>query len=557
MTKSLLLLTTLGAVPILTAGAARAMDCSVSAIEALALPGVTISQVAPAPQGAAACLVSGQLVTTGGTAPDGSAGFQIRLPDSWNGRFAMLGNGGLAGKVAVSANPVDVAYADSTGYVTAMTDLGHSADSILDASFALNPDGTPNEAGLADYYYRASHAVTRLAKDMARAVYGKAPDHAYLTGCSTGGRMAQVAVTRYPDDFDGVISGAAFSDISSMLKIQHFQINQLASPDAQLLPGKLPAINAAILANCDATDGVTDGLIQNPAACSFRPESLICTGAETDSCLTPAQAGALRAYFTAVHTEDGQLVYPGYAPVEMTGGFTLFQGGKEKAGDVTAAEPWGNDGYAPAPLEWAFSDHIIQDMVKRDPDYDVRKLGIGADGTIPTAVVQDFVAATEAGNGSDLGRTLSYLKGGGKMILYHGWGDHALSPFRTVRFVDDLARRDGGYGALDASARLFMVPGMSHCGGGSGPNSFNTLAALEAWVEQGIAPARIEAVKRDADDKVTRSMPLCVYPAEARYSGTGDVMDTANWSCTDNSDGLKMGAIGIAAGMRMAGEPTQ
>lgn len=541
--------------PVFLASAATAFDCTLESARDLGLPGVTVTAVAPAESGAPACLVSGTAVTSDDTAPDGEARFEIRLPDDWNGRFAMFGNGGLAGRVRASANAVDVEYANDTGYVTAMTDLGHVAESSVDARFALNSDGTPNEAAVADYYYRASHVVTETAKAMAEAAYGRAPDHSYLTGCSTGGRMAQVAATRYPDDFDGVISGAPFMDISSMLKIQHFQINQLLSPDAQLLPAKLPAIEAAVLGSCDAVDGVTDGMIQDPAACSFEPETLVCTGAEDDSCLTGAQAKALRAYFTALHTDEGQLVYPGYAPVLFDSGFSLFQGGKEPALDVNAAEPWGNDGFDPAPIEWSFSDHIIQYLVKQDPTYNVRELGISPDGTVPRAVVDEFVAMTEAGNGSDLTATQAFLDSGKKMILYHGWGDHALSPFRTTRFVDDLIRREGSEDVLSEKARLFMVPGMGHCRGGAGPDTFNTLAAMEAWVEEGRAPDMLTARKFDEEGVETRAMPLCAYPARAVYDGTGDVNLAESWSCQNAPLGI--GSVGISAGLLTGGEPTQ
>ena len=545
------------AAPFLGAGPAAALECDVDTAAAFDLPGVTVTAAVPAEDGAAACLVSGTVVTQGGDAPDGAARFEIRLPEAWNGRFAMLGNGGLAGRVRASANHADIAYANETGYVTAMTDLGHEAESSVDARFALRPDGTPDDAAIADYYHRATHVVTQTAKAMATAAYGHAPQRSYLTGCSTGGRMAQVAATRYPDDFDGVISGAPFMDISSMLKIQHFQINQLLSPDAQILPEKLPAIQAAVMQACDGIDGTVDGLVQMPAACSFAPETMICPGADDATCISAAQAKALRAYFTALHTDDGQLVFPGYAPVLFDDGFSNFQGGKEAAGDVTAAEPWGNDGFAPAPIEWSFSDHIIQYLVKHDPSFNVRDLGISPDGTVPRPVVEEFIAKTAAGNGSDLAATQAFLDAGKKMILYHGWGDHALSPFRTTRFVDDLARREGGMQALSAKARLFMVPDMGHCRGGTGPDAFNTLAALEAWVEQGIAPDALAAEKLDDSGAVSRSMPLCPYPARAEYSGTGDVTQAANWSCTANTALLQMGSVGISAGLLTGGEPTQ
>ncbi|MBU1281370.1 MAG: tannase/feruloyl esterase family alpha/beta hydrolase [Alphaproteobacteria bacterium] len=536
---------------------AFAFECSVSALQSYDIDGVTVTEATATASGTPACLVDGTVVTRGNDIGEGLAKFQIRLPQKWNNRFLMLGNGGLAGTVKASANTVDVAYANDSGYVTAMTDLGHTAESGLDASFALTEDGSPNAPAIADYYYRASHVVTNTAKAFAQAVYGESPGYSYLSGCSTGGRMAQVAASRYPDDFDGVISGAAFMDISSMLKIQHFQINQLLADDAQILPNTLPAIQNAVMASCDAVDGVTDGMIQNPAACSFAPESLICDGVDSDNCLTKPQAAALRAYFTALHTDDGRLVYPGYAPVLFDGGFSLFQGGSVAADDITAAEPWGNDGNPPAPIEWAFSDHIIQYLVMQDPVYNVRDLGIEADGTIPSDALAYFIKMTQDGNGSGLDETEAFFDQGKKMILYHGWGDHALSPFRTVRFVDDLARRKGGYDALSQSARLFMVPEMGHCSGGTGPDSFNTLAALENWVENDVAPATIAAEKLTEAGDVTRSMPLCPYPAQAHYSGEGDVNDASNWSCPSAPAKVILGSVGISAGLLSAGEPTQ
>lgn len=342
-----------------------------------------------------------------------------------------------------------------------------------------------------------------------------------------------------------------------MLKIQHFQLNQLLSADAQLLPAKLPAIQSTVIKACDAVDGTADGMIQNPAACSFDPERLICLGAEQAQCLTQPQARALRAYFTALQTDDGQIVYPGYAPVLFDDGFSRFQGGAVAASDVTAAEPWGNDGFDPALIEWSFSDHIIQYLVKHDPSYNVRDLGTSPDGTVPRQVVEAFVARTAAGDGSDLAATQAFLGAGKKMILYHGWGDYALSPFHTTRFIDDLSRRDGGCASLAEQARLFMVPEMGHCRGGSGPNTFNTLAALETWVEKGDAPTALLATKIDAEKGVTRSMPLCPYPAQAVYSVSGYVSEAANWRCTENARLLQMGSVGIAAGLLTAGEPTQ
>ncbi|MGR6465825.1 tannase/feruloyl esterase family alpha/beta hydrolase [Rhizobium sp. PAMB 3182] len=527
-------------------------------LEKIAPQGVTFTKVALDSEGNAQdCIVEGSVTTSGFGVEPGSARFSLRLPAKWNSKFLMLGNGGFAGSVRGSGNGEDIQYALESRYATVATDMGHEGESSLDATWALKKDGTPDLAKVIDYNYRATHDVADTAKQIVRAFYDQPIQRSYFTGCSTGGRMGMVEANRFPSDFDGIIAGAPFMDISSMLQIQHFQIAQLATKDAHIPASLVPIINSAITKACDPVDGVTDGLIQNPAACSFDPSSLICKPGQADACLNPDQAKALRAYYTGLYTDDRQLVFPGYSPAAMNETFSKYMAGNEPPHDINAAEPWGNNGNPPSPFEWAFSDHVIQYFVEKDPKFDVRKFGVTADGTISRAAVERFLEGTNEGNGTNLDTIKTFLGSGRKLILYHGLGDHALSPFRTIRYYDDLAKENGGYDALSKDARLFTVPDMNHCSGGTGPDKFNTLKALEKWVEQGEAPTSLLAESRQEDNSVTRSMPLCAYPTMAAYDGKGDVNDAASWSCTPNQKMLKVGSIGIAAGLTAAGRPTQ
>lgn len=531
--------------------------CSLESLQALAPPEVTVATV-DWRDAENLCSVAGSVKTTGHGAPDGNALFQLRLPAGWNGKFLFVGVGGLAGGLFennLSANPMDIAAATADHFAVAITNQGHTAAGI-DAAWALTAPGQPDEARLADYYFRSTHIVTVAAKAITRGYFGAEIKRSYFDGCSNGGRQGMVEAIRFPQDYDGIIAGAPFFDISSMLPIMKFQKQQLSNVRAHIPAALLPKIDQAVRASCDALDGTKDGLVQNPAACSFDPSTMICKAGVETECLTPEQATTLRAYFTAVHDEKGRLVYPGYSPTDLEGQFALYMGGNTPPIDVNAAEPWGNKGFAPAPLEWSFSDHIVQHIVMRDPEFNVREFGVSVDGLVKSEDLTLFLDRTRAGNGSQTDAISAFLDAGRKLILYHGMSDHALSPFRTVRYYDDLARLRGGYDELKKSARFFAVPGMQHCRGGPGPSRFDTLSALDAWVEKGTPPEAINATTSVAASgkpaSEERSMPLCSYPTMAIYGGSGQVKDAASWSCRPNEKMLEVGSVGLAAGLRTA-----
>jgi len=328
---------------------------------------------------------------------------------------------------------------------------------------------------------------------------------------------------------------------------------QLRSPQAYIPATLLPAIDQAVYANCDAADGVKDGLIQNPARCSFDPASLVCTASESTGCLSAAQAQTLRAYISATRDQHGELVYTGASISDLTGGMDVWTTGLVAPSDFSANEPWGGTGFAPAPYAWQFVDHIMKFIVARDPDYNLRDFPVSLHGVVEDRALAFFDARTDAANGDDPARLQRFLDRNGKLILFQGLSDPALPPFRTIRYYEELAHAHGGYQALQSQVRLFMVPGMQHCVGGPGPNVFDTLTALDAWAASGTAPDAIPAahyVNNTPSLGIDRTMPLCMFPEQARYSGSGAVDNGANWSCPDNRDMLDVGYDGALAGLR-------
>jgi len=375
------------------------------------------------------------------------------------------------------------------GYATASTDTGHDTPG---GSFALN-----HPEKLIDYAYRSEHETTVTAKAVVNALFGNAPAKSYFNGCSTGGRQALVEATRFPDDFDGIIAGAAANPKTHLDAWRMWAAKMTLSHDEDRIPAeKLPAIHRAVLAQCDALDGVTDGLIENPTRCHFDPAPIVCKGADTVECLAPRQATVATALMGPAKTAKGREIFPGYAPgAELGWGFLL--GG---------TEPYAN------PLE----DYKY--VVYSNPDWDWHTYDVD----------RDLAAAEKAGAGTltAVSQDLSaFTKHGGKLLMYHGWADQQIPPGASINFYTGVTPTS----AQDA-VRLFMVPGMGHCAGGEGPNTFDMVTPLEQWVEHQQAPARVVASHSTAG-KVDRTRPLCAYPQVARYTGAGDINDAENFVC--------------------------
>jgi feruloyl esterase len=425
----------------------------------------------------------------GSGAPPASAQGSGAARPGWNGKLLAVGNGGWAGSIPFPA----LANALRRGYAGTATDTGHEG---MGGNFAL---GHPER--LIDYAYRSEHEMTVTAKAIVNEFYGIGPSHSYWNGCSTGGRQALVEATRYPGDFDGIIAGAA-ANPKTQLDAWRMWMAQVAMKDQadRILKSQYPLIHRAVLNQCDAIDGVKDGLIEDPTKCHFDPRAIICKATDNlldeASCLTPQQAKSVRALLGPVKTPKGKEIFPGYSPgSELEWGLLLG----------------GPDPYS-VPLDQ------YRYIVFNDPKWDWRTFELE----------RDLAAAEKAGAGtlSAVSSDLSdFAKRGGKLLMYHGWSDQDVPPLASVNFYSSIQPK-----SAQESVRLFMVPGMNHCTGGEGPNTFDVVGPLEQWVEHQKAPSRILAT-HSTDGKVDRTRPLCAYPQTAHYKGSGNINDAENFVC--------------------------
>jgi len=538
-----------GLAAVLCAGFANlpaiAADCNTAALSALGVPSMTIASATLVPAAAPNpeyCDVKGSVATSGEGAEPGSANFEVMLPANWNQKFIFHGVGGLAGSLNSSANPADQALFLARGYATSITDTGHV---VSNPTWEYTAPGTPDMPKVIDYFYRAVHDVTLASKQLVKSYYrANTIRRSYFDGCSNGGKMGLIEATRFPSDYDGIISGSPWLDPvgTSLWSLK----NAKALLDAYIPAAKFQAVNAAILKQCDKVDGVADGLIQNPAKCAFQPDALV---PET---LTQKQADALKTIMNPVRDEQGKLIYPG-ASVGNLGQENMTVRGptnylETPPADPTSAKPWGD---APLPANWSLAQNILMKLGYYDAGQDMNNTieGKGVVKADALNLVYTRLAADVPDDPSAFG---PYFAKGGKLLIYHGYDDLIISPYSSVWFYEDLAQENGGYEKVQQNARLFMVPGMQHCVTGAGPNSFDTLSALEQWVEKGIAPDAIPAT-HSTNNVVDRTMPLCKFPEKAHYKGSGDPNSVSSWSCPQNDKSLlAVGPNGIQSGANTA-----
>lgn len=488
-----------GALVLLAARAAGGASCE--SLTTLALPDTTIT-AAGRPAAASYCRVQGVV------AP--SVRFEVRLPDAWNGKFQGVGNGALAGFI----NTTGMEAALARGYATASTDTGH-VGSPLDGSWAL---GRPDL--IVDFGHRGIHVMTVAAKAIVEAYYGAPPARSYFVGCSTGGKQGLTEAQRYPDDYDGIVAGAPANFFTHLTVASNWVSQAVHADPASVIPAeKLPAIAAAVLARCDARDGLTDGLLADPRRCRFRPQTIRCAGTETDSCLSDAQVRGLEKLYAGPRTSQGKRIFPGFPPGgEMGAGAGPGPGGEPSLGGWEAWIVGRNPGLA----------HLIQDaffkyLVFDDPAWDWRSFDLDRDVRVTDAKLAAIVNATDP----DLRRFRDH---GGKLVMFHGWSDPAISALNSIDYWGRVVRSMSGRRRTDAFLRLFLAPGMQHCAGGPGPSAFDAVGALERWVEEGVAPERLVAEHRTRSG-VDRTRPLCPHPRMARWDGTGDPDDAASFAC--------------------------
>jgi feruloyl esterase len=487
----------------LVASSAAAATCE--SLKSLAIPNVTITTaelVKPAPPAGRGARGGGAPAGAPGAAQpalpehcrivmvikpssDSNITSELWLPTAWNGKFMATGNGGFGGSIQGLNEMRNVIR---LGYATAGNDTGHSAADGPNGMFAL---GHPEK--IVDFAYRAMHEMTVTSKKLINEFYGRPQQFAYYKGCSTGGRQGVMAAQRYPEDFDGIIAGAlANRHIQMHTAGAYRSINLARHPERQLTQAKADLVNTLVMGSCDT---LKEGFLANPRACKVDFRKLACSGADSDSCLTAAQLMTVDEFYGGLKNSRGELIFSGQAlgnPINAQRGAIPAIG----AGNDTV-RIWGfqNDKY-----DWSTFD------LDRDMPLINAKTG--------------FVDAVDP----DLSK---FKARGGKLLLYAGWGDTTITPENTVLYYESVVKKMGG--SQGDFTRLFLVPGMAHCGGGPGLNTFDSIGALEQWREKGVTPTQVTGF--NSTTLMTR--PVCAYPQAAKYSGKGNIKDAANWSCSN------------------------
>jgi feruloyl esterase len=437
------------------------------------------------------CRVTGSIHPS----PDSDIRFELWLPaDGWNGRFLQTGNGGAAGSIFYFAMPEPL----SRGYAVANTDTGHRGGGG-DFSWAA---GHPEK--LTDYQYRAVQELTRVGKAITEARYGRPPELSYFVGCSTGGRQGLKEAQRYPGDYDAIIAGAPANNWSPLMSLTLLIERNLGPHGLDI--GKLGLLKEAAIAACDARDGVTDRVIAEPGKCDFDPASTQCQGELTDQCLSSQDVAAAQRIYAGVVSESGDVLMPGTGPGSEPG-WAFFASPNFRIGSSFYRHVVMNDpGWNPATID----------------AHDALSLAEKVDGGAFSAMDPDLSG---------------YIERGGKLLIYHGTTDGLIPYGSTVNYYESVVGRFGEDATSD-SVRLYLVPGMDHCAGGEGAYAIDWLTAMETWTERGKTPQALPAVHpavmpglADAPRGSPFTRPVCPYPQLARYTGSGDETDAANYQC--------------------------
>jgi hypothetical protein len=438
------------------------------------------------------------------------AKFVVKLPTAWNERFQMVGNGGWAGTISTAA--VDAAV--RLGYASTSTDTGHDAQKEPGAIFALKSATNPNAARkVIDHGYLSVHETALLAKKIIRTYYGADAKYSYWVGCSTGGRQGLMEAQRYPEDFDGYVIGAPVLNLTGLQMKAVYNWVQIGPGAGEIKGDKYAALETAVYGKCDAVDGLKDGLIENPLACDFQAARDLpkCTGVETATCFTAAQIAALNKVYDGVRNMRGELLFPG-----------MPAGGEAFTGTQRRTSGWDGAISASFNLGDTFMKFMAFDE-RPGATWDYKTLDVDRD-----SLRMNNVALAINATMTDL--TAVKMRGG-KIVHYHGWADPGVTARMSVDYYQ-AAKRTMGEKETTDFYRFFPVPGMFHCSGGPGCGNADWLSAVVNWVEQGVAPEMIVGAHVDAG-QTTRTRPLCMYPREARYKGSGSIDDAANFNCVD------------------------
>ncbi len=450
--------------------------------------------------------------------------FQVALPvDSWTQRFAELGCGGLCGNLSDPTKQTSFSFSytcplvQQGGFVTAATDMGHSGQSTA---------WTTDPQKQADFAYRGQHITTLAAKKLIQAYYGQAQKYSYFVGCSDGGREALMAAQRYPSDYNGIVAGApaAHFQIQNSLyhgwSVESNSTTGTSAGKAVLYADKAQVLHKAVVAACGGQSGAADGLIADPRVCHFDPASIQCAASASDTsiCLTAAEvATATKIYSGPTDSTTG---------VRMLGGSPQY--GSE-ANWIGVEVPTSNSTDAPVSVTSLFSYTIVSGA------YNLIFTGSPAMPNIDSFGYQDasfyptYLQANHPLNDATNPDLSAFKKAGGKLILWHGWADQHISPLYTIAYYQAVQSTMGEASANEFT-RLYVVPGVGHCGGGEGFPNIDLVSQITGWVEHGAAPNAVMAYQTDAANKVTASRPVYPYPAVAKFTGSGDWHDGANFT---------------------------
>jgi feruloyl esterase len=482
----------------LPAGASAPVGASAecASLISLQLPDVKIEKAAAVAGGVTAAIKDAHC------AVEGTVGREIRfrllLPAQWNGKFMMGGGGGFVGIVDNQAMS-----SINLGYATVGTDTGHQGAPTT-AAWALN-----NVERQVNFGHVGVHRVAEAAKAIIRHHYGAPIARSYFNGCSNGGRQALMEAQRYPDDFDGIIAGAPALEFTA-IGAQFIKDIKALYPDPRntstpaFTAATLKSVESQIVEKCDALDGVTDGLLEDPRRCGIDVNTL--------AGLTASQKQVLAAIYAETRNRDG-VIYPAQ-PVGSEGDPNAWAGwivGPNKL--VLSLQKLPS-------LRFAFGTEMFKYFIFNDPKWDYSTYDFST-FTQDVALPSTFLNAANP----DLD---AFKARNGKLIIWHGWSDAALSALGTIKYVDAVRARDS---SSDGYLRTFLMPGVLHCQGGPGPDRADWIGALENWVEKGVAPDRVIAAKNEGG-KVVRTRPLCAYPLRAVYNGSGSIDDEKNFTCS-------------------------
>ncbi len=467
---------------------------------------INASMIAATDAVAAHCRVTGLLTP--------EIAFEVSLPAKWNGRFYMIGNGGLAGENMEDPGRVSQRNgALKLGFAFAQTNTGHDSRREPSGTFVLN---NPQKA--LDYAWRAVHLTALTTKEITTAYYGRTISKSYWNSCSNGGRQGLIEAQRFPEDFDGIIANSPW--VSQTGFTIGAMWNQKALSEASVTPAKLALVAGKVMAKCDAIDGLKDGLIDDPRKCRFDPKRDVpqcAAGADGADCLTSDEAAAIAKVYSGP-ISNGKPYFPGFMPgseaVLLTANGSAGASGWMNL--ILAGQPTAK------PADFNLAEGVMRFLVFKppQPDYDYRTFNYDRD----IHLLDDWSKQADANN-PDLA---TFRKHGGKLIITYGWADTILQPMMGVNYYEQAVAKNGPQ--TTEFLRLFMAPGMGHCGGGIGPDRHDSMTAMVNWVEKGKAPDSMVA-SRVVNNQVVRTRPLCRYPQVARYSGRGSIDDAANFRC--------------------------